>query len=104
MKKVTKVVGILGGIAALIWTMRDRFIQIAAPKEPEPPTFRVVPPKRDDLTEINGIGPVFASRLVEAGITTFAGLAAADVSTVVDATGISDAKAADWIGLAGAIV
>jgi predicted flap endonuclease-1-like 5' DNA nuclease len=36
----------------------------------------VPPPAADDLTLINGIGPAYALRLKEAGITTFAQLAA----------------------------
>jgi len=51
----------------------------------------IMPPKPDDLTMINGIGPTFARRLNEGGIDTFAKLAAAkpeDVKTI--------AKLADW--------
>ncbi len=36
----------------------------------------------DDLSEISGIGPVYKSRLAEAGITSFAGLAGADASKI----------------------
>jgi large subunit ribosomal protein L21 len=35
----------------------------------------------DDLTKINGVGPAAAKKLVEAGITTFAQLAAVDADT-----------------------
>ncbi|WP_136442473.1 50S ribosomal protein L21 [Pacificoceanicola onchidii] len=35
----------------------------------------------DDLTQINGVGPAAAKKLVEAGITTFAQLAAVDAET-----------------------
>ncbi|WP_299928492.1 50S ribosomal protein L21 [uncultured Pelagimonas sp.] len=35
----------------------------------------------DDLTEITGVGPAAAKKLVEAGITTFAQLAAVDADT-----------------------
>ncbi|WP_373050948.1 helix-hairpin-helix domain-containing protein, partial [Thalassovita aquimarina] len=36
----------------------------------------------DDLTAITGVGPAAAKKLVEAGITTFAQLAAVDVDAV----------------------
>lgn len=54
----------------------------------------------DDLTTIEGIGPVYATKLREQGITTFADLAATDEATLV---GIIQAPAwrrvnyADWI-------
>lgn len=35
----------------------------------------------DDLTKINGVGPAAAKKLVEAGITTYAALAAVDPET-----------------------
>lgn len=38
----------------------------------------------DDLTTLEGIGPVYASKLREGGITTFADLAAADESTLAE--------------------
>lgn len=53
----------------------------------------------DDLTKINGIGPTYAKRLHDAGITTFAGLSKCspdELRSVTKATG----KAADtesWI-------
>jgi polyhydroxyalkanoate synthase len=99
------VVGILGGVGAVIWAMRERFISIAAPREPEPPTFRVVtapskPPRPsdpDDLTEVNGIGPVFNRKLMEGGISTFAELAEASLDRVVELTGVPEPRAEAWI-------
>jgi predicted flap endonuclease-1-like 5' DNA nuclease len=38
----------------------------------------------DDLTELEGIGPVYAGKLREAGIASFADLAAADETTLAD--------------------
>lgn len=57
----------------------------------------------DDLTELEGIGPVYAAKLRERGIVTFADLAAADETTLA---GIIDAPAwrrinyGDWIAQA----
>jgi predicted flap endonuclease-1-like 5' DNA nuclease len=57
----------------------------------------------DDLTQLEGIGPTYAAKLRERGITTFADLAATDEATLA---GIIDAPAwrrinyADWIAQA----
>ncbi|MCA9932521.1 MAG: hypothetical protein H6662_18290 [Ardenticatenaceae bacterium] len=45
----------------------------------------------DDLTLINGIGPTFARRLQEAGVTTYAKLAILTPEYLKEVT-----KAADW--------
>ncbi len=60
------------------------------------------PAEADDLAEVSGIGPVYRARLADAGITTFARLAAADPDAVVAATGVPPARAADWIAQAAA--
>lgn len=105
MKKVARLLGILGGIAAVAWAMRDRLVSIAAPREPEPPRFRVVPPpppedteaSADDLTEITGIGPVYAERLARHGIASYAALAAADPEVVATAAQVPQGRVEDWI-------
>lgn len=60
------------------------------------------PAEPDDLTEVSGIGPVYRARLAEAGVTTFAGLSAADPDTLSAAAGVPAARAADWIAQAAA--
>ena len=60
-------------------------------------------PSADDLAEVWGIGPVYRGRLAEAGITTFAALAAADPAAVVAATGVPEERAAHWIAQAAAL-
>lgn len=107
--KLGKVIGFLGGALAILWAMRDRLVSIAAPQDPEPPRFRVVPPSgpppvEDDLTAISGIGPVFAGRLRDADIRTFSDVATADVARLVEVTGASEARAAEWISAASAHV
>ena len=110
MKGAIRIIGLVGAAVAILWAMRDRLISIAAPADPEPPRFRVIPPadptpgptSDDDLTEISGIGPVFAARLREAGITTFAGLVQAGSEEVAEVTGAADSRVEDWLGQASA--
>jgi predicted flap endonuclease-1-like 5' DNA nuclease len=96
--KLLKLIGIVGGIAALAWAMRDRFISVAISREPEPPTFRatarVVHPPVDVLA---GIGRVYADRLAKVGIGDVGALAAATPDSVAEAAGVSSARARDWI-------
>lgn len=56
----------------------------------------------DDLTKINGIGPSFARRLREAGIHTYADLAALSPEQVVEITDVKEWQAdpAQWIAQA----
>jgi len=123
MKRLARVLSFAAAVAALIWAMRDRFISLALPREPQPPAFRhpdehpQVPhrphqnhrdpgmeaaPELDDLELINGIGPVYSSKLAEMGITTFSGLAAASVAEVVGKLGIAESRVVDWIDQAKA--
>ena len=118
MKRLVRLLSFTAGIAALIWAMRDRFISLALPREPQPPAFRhpedhpQVPhrphqehrqspmeaaPDLDDLELINGIGPVYSSKLADMGITTFSGLAAASAAEVADKLGAAEARVVDWI-------
>jgi large subunit ribosomal protein L21 len=57
--------------------------------------------RHDDLTEIKGIGPVYALRLAETGITTFAALARMSpqlLREITRATAAADTE--DWIAQA----
>lgn len=66
---------------------------------PTPPAETI-----DDLTLINGIGPTFARRLQEAGITTFGRLAELTPEVVKELARLSDWQAdpAGWIAQARA--
>jgi hypothetical protein len=39
LKKLVRVVVVIGGFLAVAWAMRDRLISIPAPREAEPPGF-----------------------------------------------------------------
>lgn len=105
MKKVFRFFGVLAGLGTVIWVMRDRFISLALPREPEPPTFRVAPhppsedepSPKDDLTIIKGVGPVYAARLEDAGVTGLAGLSAADGETLAKLIDVSTDRVNGWI-------
>lgn len=97
MKKLARALGIAGAVAAVLWVVRDRLLAILMPREPEPPVFTVVSPTPQDLTTVNGVGPVAAAKLRQEGITTFADLAAADPVQLAERIGTSQAKIADWI-------
>jgi predicted flap endonuclease-1-like 5' DNA nuclease len=109
-RNMLRVAGIAIGVGAAVWAMRDKLLPAPNIPEEPPPRFRTGPVMPvangggDDLTEIKGIGPVYASRLAQAGIATFATLAAATPAIVAEGAGVSEAVAAAWIEQAAASV
>jgi len=99
MKRMAKVIGIVGGTVALIWAMRDRFISVAASREPEPPVLKATFPSvgAAAIDVVDGIGPVLAGRLRDAGIADVSKLAASTPDAVAEAAGVSAARARSWI-------
>ena len=105
-------IAVIAGVAALVWAMRDRFISLVVPREPERPTFRVAPPpqaaaatsEQDDLTVIAGIGPVYQSRLYAAGFGTLTAVAEASPAELANAAQVPEGRAADWVSKAVAMV
>ncbi len=61
--------------------------------------LEALPPSRDDLTRINGIGKTFAERLNKAGIHTFAQLAELSPEQIREVTAMKpwQADPDDWI-------
>ncbi len=57
----------------------------------------------DDLTDITGIGPVYAERLRKAHVTDFGTLVAADSGTLADDLDVSATTIADWQSQARAL-
>ena len=71
----------------------------AAPKAKAAPAAKAA---HDDLTQLNGVGPAYAKKLTEAGITSFAQVAAwkaADLDALdADIPGIkAKAETGDWV-------
>lgn len=120
MKHLARIAGIIGGIGAIIWAMRDRFVSVAISREPEAPAFRdseeqraaaptqtEAPPRpptagsakdaAPDITTVTGIGPVYATRLEGAGISTLGDLATLSAESVAEAADVSVDRAKDWI-------
>lgn len=94
--KVARIVGFVGGVAAIVWAMRDRFISVAVSREPEPPAFRTASPPRGIETVI-GIGPTYAARLQEAGYLHVSDLVGANAEGVAAIAGVSTSRATGWI-------
>jgi predicted flap endonuclease-1-like 5' DNA nuclease len=110
MKKLARFFGLVAGLGAVAYVLRDRLISLAPPREPERPRFqqmaRPTPlpsstPAGDDLTEINGIGPVFAERLIAEGIMSFADLAGQDAAKLAEKIDVAETRIAPWIEEAG---
>lgn len=114
MKRLSRFLLILaataGAVAAALWLLRERIA--GPPVEPvrshdEAPRLRTAPPhghphhatgeQPDDLTAVNGIGPVYRGRLAEIGIETFGSLAAADAASVAEAVDAAQSFVEDWI-------
>jgi polyhydroxyalkanoate synthase len=96
-KKLAKTIGIVGGAAAVLWAMRDRFVSVATSREPDTPVFRTPSGEDQSIDVVDGIGPVFAGRLSEAGLGTVASLAVATPDSIAEAAGVSVARARSWI-------
>jgi len=94
-KNLIRIGGVLAGIGAAIWAMSDRLLPSPEIHDEPPPLFRI-PPQPDDLTEIRGIGPVTASKLNDAGITTFADIAATPTDELATAAKTSATTATRW--------
>ena len=100
-KNAIRIVGVLAGLAAAAWALRERMLP-----DPHPPTdtharFRTgTVLTGDDLTVIKGIGPAFAGRLNEAGIDTFDALANNDPASIAEIAKTTETVAARWIASA----
>lgn len=113
MKKLLKLLTLAAFIAGTTWILREQLLPGPTRPTSHPPAFRTPPPPPepheepttdelgDDLTRVNGIGPVYAKRLAEIGVSTFAELAAADPADLVSRADLPEERLADWINQAG---
>ena len=102
-KQVLRIGGVIVGLGAAVWALRDKLLPSPEIPDGPPPRFRTGDASDDDLTTVKGIGPVYAERLVEAGITSFAELISAGPVAVSDAAGVSEATATAWMEQAASL-
>jgi predicted flap endonuclease-1-like 5' DNA nuclease len=102
-KNILRVTGVIAGLGAAAWALRDRMLPPPEIHDEPPPKFRTggVP---DDLTLIKGVGPVYQDRLAEAGVHSFSDLGGRDASQIAEIAGTSVAVAQDWVKSAQALV
>ena len=114
MKKFFKLITLVAFVAGITWVLRDQLLPGPEAPTSHPPAFRnptslaekpqAVPTGAgtavDDLTEVNGIGPVYAKKLSELGVTSFGALAAADAADLAARSEIARDRIADWINKA----
>lgn len=117
MRRIARILGLLGGLGAIVWAMRDRLVSVALPREPQVPTFRVPESRTTEedsteedsseesatsVTNVSGIGPVYATRLAAAGINSIIDLAEAAPEAVAEAAQVPISKASSWVTAAQA--
>ena len=124
MRRLGRLLALIGVIATAIWLLRDRLISLTAAREPEPPQFKPAMPHApapksatdpakpapvpspsdaaagDDLKRVKGIGPVYEKALHSCGITTLAELTSADADAVAASLDVAVSRVTDWIGQA----
>lgn len=84
-------------VAVQSWVEQAQQLTAPPPVQPQPPQ------SQDDLTQIRGIGPTFAGRLIEAGIDSFAKVAASspeELAKVTQALPLERKNIGSWIGQA----
>ena len=103
-KKLIRLATLLLVAAVVVWLTRERLLPTPRVTDDARPQYRSTPPppEPDDLTEIKGIGPVYAGRLGDAGIRSFRGLSESDATTVAGTVGTTEAVVNDWIAQAKA--
>lgn len=100
-------------------------MSVAIPREPQRPAFRAPPrdaasrgPDGEDgeaigdgetqgpqmVTDVHGIGPVYATRLEAAGVTTLSDLASSDPDEIANAAEVPLSRAEEWVKAAGTLL
>jgi predicted flap endonuclease-1-like 5' DNA nuclease len=95
-KNLLRVAGVVVGLGAAAWALRDRMLPGPEVHEEPPPKFRSGG-GADDLTLIKGIGPVYRDRLTDSGIHSFSDLAATSPDQIADVAGTSVSISEGWV-------
>jgi predicted flap endonuclease-1-like 5' DNA nuclease len=101
-KNLLRVAGVVVGFGAAVWALRDRMLPAPEIHNEPPPKFRTGG-GTDDLTDVKGIGPVYADRLNTSGIHSFSDLAGAQAQHVADVAETSLSVAETWVRSAGSL-
>jgi predicted flap endonuclease-1-like 5' DNA nuclease len=99
-KNLIRISGVIVGLGAAAWALRDRLLPSPEIHDEEPPRFRDVsqiPPASEDLTDIKGIGPVTAEKLNKVGVTSIAEIAEMRPEDLGSSIGASVSSAEKWI-------
>lgn len=107
LKQLLRIGGIVIGLGATVWALRDRLLPAPDIPDGPPPRFRTGADTTSDdgdagsdLTAVRGIGPVYAERLKRNGITTYHDLASADPAVISEQIDVAEATVSGWIGQA----
>lgn len=95
-KNLLRVAGVVAGLGAAAWVLRDRMLPPPEIHDEPPPRFRSGG-GTDDLTVISGIGPVYQERLASKGIHSFNDLSACSPDELAEVVGTSVAVAEGWV-------
>lgn len=95
-KNLLRVAGVVVGLSAAAWALRDRVLPPPEVHDEPPPKFRSGG-GADDLTLIKGIGPVYRDRLTESGIHSFSDLASSSATDISEIAGTSESAAQGWV-------
>ena len=108
MKRLLKVFAFLGGLGAIGWLIRNRFVGMTLNREPETPEPApeplADPLPESDLFRIPGVAPTDAELLLAAGVRTAAQLAEAEVADLAARTGLDEGLLTSWIEQAAVLV
>ena len=108
MKRLLKFFAFLGGLGAVGWLIRHRFVGMTLNREPQTPEPAPEPasdvPAPTELVETLGVPADDAERLRSAGITTVPQLAVADAKDLAEKTGLDEGQLDRWMEKAAALV
>ncbi|MCY4370473.1 MAG: hypothetical protein OXF41_13930 [bacterium] len=108
MKRFIRFFAFVGGIGAVGWLIRHRFVGMTLNREPQTPEPAPEPasdaPPSTDLVHALGVPAEDAARLRSVGITTVTQLAIADAKDLAEKTGLDEGQLTLWMEQAAALV